>query len=82
MHPDCVLSKQVATDNSCWQTEQCSDDQSSRRLYDTNLVLQVIRPGTKRPPCMASDFLGKCASITAGDLIQRKKLGSWKFLRI
>ena len=28
---------------------------------------------------MASVFLGKYASITVEDLIQQKKLGSWKF---
>ena len=30
--------------------------------------------GAKRPPCMASAFLGKYASVTAVDLIQQKKL--------
>ena len=30
--------------------------------------------------CVASAFLGKCASITAVVLIQQKKLGSWNFL--
>ena len=44
-----------------------------------NLVLQATLPGAKKPLCMASAFLGKCAFITAVDLIQRKKLGSWKF---
>ena len=28
---------------------------------------------------MASPFLGKCASITAVDPIQQKKLNSWNF---
>ena len=28
---------------------------------------------------LSSAFLGKCASITAVDLMQPKKLGSWKF---
>ena len=35
--------------------------------------------GAKKPMCVASTFLGKCASITAVDLIQRNKLCSWKF---
>ena len=43
-----------------------------------NLVLQATLPGAKKPPCVASAFLGKCTSITAVDLIQRKKFGSWK----
>ena len=44
-----------------------------------NLVLQATLPGPKKPLCVASAVLGKCASITAVDPIQRKKLGSWKF---
>ena len=43
------------------------------------LVLQATLLGAKKPPCVASTFLEKCASITAVDLIQQKKLGSWKF---
>ena len=34
-----------------------------------NLVLQATLPEAKRPQCVASAFLGKCASITAMDLI-------------
>ena len=44
-----------------------------------NLVLQATLPGAKKPPCIASAFLGKCVSIRAVDLIQPKKLGSWNF---
>ena len=33
-------------------------------------------PWAKEAPCVASAFLGKGASITAVDLIQRKKFGS------
>ena len=77
--PDLALVK-TSTDNSRWQTARCSDDRISRSLYTSgkaygNLVLQATLPGAKKPPCMASTFLGKCASITAVDLIQRKKLG-------
>ena len=32
----------------------------------------------KEASCVASTFFGKFASITAVDLIQRKKLDSWK----
>ena len=46
-----------------------------------DLVLQATLPEVKRPQCMASAFLGKCASIPAVDLIQRKKLGSRKFCK-
>ena len=45
-----------------------------------DLVLQATLPGAERHPCVASVFLGKCASNTAVGLIQRKKLGSWKCL--
>ena len=44
-----------------------------------NLVLQATLPVAMKPPCVDSAFLGKCASITAVDLIHRKKLGSCKF---
>ena len=37
-----------------------------------NLVLQATLPGAKRLPCVANAFLGKCASTTTVDLIQRK----------
>ena len=47
------------------------------KAYD-NLVLQATLPGAKKPPCVASTFLEKCASITAVDLIQQNKLGFWK----
>ena len=82
-HPDLALVK-TSTDNSRWQTARCSDDRISRSLYTSgkaygNLVLQATLPGAKKPPCVASTFLGKYASITAVDLIQRKKLGSLKF---
>ena len=50
-----------------------------RSLYTSgkaygNLVLQTTLPGVKRPLCMANTFLGKCASITAVDQIQQKKV--------
>ena len=45
-----------------------------------NLVLQITLPGVKRPLYVASACLGKCSSITAVDLIQQKKMCSWKFL--
>ena len=70
-------------DNSHWQAVRCSDEFSgaytlSGKAYG-NLALQATLPGVKKPPCVASTFLEKFASITAVDLIQRKKLGSWKF---
>ena len=43
------------------------------------LVLQATLPGAKKPPCVAGTLLGKRTSITAVDLIQQKKLGSWRF---
>ena len=46
------------------------------RLFVTT---KTIPPGAKRPLCMASAFLGKCASVTAVDLIQRKKLNFRNF---
>ena len=36
----------------------------------------------KEASCVAGAFLGKCASITAVDLIQRKILGSRSFLNL
>ena len=47
--------------------------------FKGDLVLQEATPGAKRPPRMASAFLGNYASITAVDLIQRKKLDSQNF---
>ena len=44
-----------------------------------DLVLQETPPGAKRPPRMASAFVGKYASVTAVDLIQWKKLDSRNF---
>ena len=43
---------------------------------NSNLVQQATLPGVNRPPRMPS---GNCASISAVDLIQQKKFGSWKF---
>ena len=74
-HPDLALIK-TSTNNSRSQTARCSDDQTFRSQYTSgkaygcnlaipNLVLQATLPRTKKPPCMASTFLGKCASITA-----------------
>ena len=59
------------------------NDRISRSLHTSgkaygNLILQATLPGVKKPPGVASTFLAKCASITAVDLIQRKKLGFWK----
>ena len=70
MHPDRVLIK-TSTDNSHWHTNL----PEPIHFYG-NLVLS---PGVKRLPCMASAFLEKCASITPMNLIERKKLASWKF---
>ena len=82
-HTDLALIK-TSTDNSRWQTARCSDEQISLSLYTSgkaysNLLLQATLPRAKKPTCVASTFLGKYASITAVDLIQRKKLGSRKF---
>ena len=38
------------------------------------LVLQATLLVVKKPLCVSSAFLGKCASITAVDLIQWKKI--------
>ena len=64
LHPDRVLVK-TSTDNSRWQMERCSDDRNSRSLYTSKVI---YTPGAKKPQCMASAFVGKCASITAVDL--------------
>ena len=37
VHPDRVLVKR-STDNSHWQTERCSDDQSSWNLYTSKVI--------------------------------------------
>ena len=58
------LSKKSTADSRC-QTEKCSDDRSSQSLYTSR---------TKRLLCTGSAFLGKYASITVVNLIQRKKL--------
>ena len=79
MHPDCVLVKStttVAGRRRDAQTIKILGAYTLLRLFSTT---KTIPPGAKRPPCMASAFLGKCASITAVDLIQRKKLGSLNF---
>ena len=65
-HPDLALIK-TSTDNSCWQTARQSNFQSlytSGKAYG-NLVL--VLHGVKKPPYMASAFLGKSASTTAVD---------------
>ena len=74
MHPDCAFIK-TSTDNSHWQTERCSDDRNSRSLYasgkaHSNLVVQSTLPGVKRPSCMGSAFLGKCASTTYSGIFE------------
>ena len=76
-HSDLALIK-TSTDNSLWQTAMLRRSNFQEPMV-LNLVLQATLPGVKKPPCVASTFLGKCASITAVDLIQRKKLGSWMF---
>ena len=82
-HPDLALVK-TSTDNSRWQTAVMLRRSNFRSLYTSgkacgNLVLQATLPGVKKPLCVASTFLAKCASITAVDLIQQKKLGFCKF---
>ena len=77
--PDHVLVK-TSKNKSRWQTEQCSDDQSSRSLYTSKVIYYYKQyPWGKEAMCIASAFLGKHASITAVDLIQRKKLNWWNF---
>ena len=74
MHPDRVLIK------TCMDREMLRQSKFPEpgKAY-SDLVLQATPLGAKRHPCVASVFLGKCASITAVDLIKRKKLDSWKF---
>ena len=48
-------------------------------ILAANISSFTVPPGAKRPPCMASAFLGKYVSDTAVDLIQRKKLNFWNF---
>ena len=76
MHPDCVLSKQVPTIVAGRQR----DAQMIEILgaYTLLKLFSTIPPGAEAL-CVASAFLGKCASITAVDLIQRKKLDSRNF---
>ena len=86
--PDRVLVK-TSTDNSRWQTDRFSDDRRSWSLYTSKVVQHYKKHpwGKEAPPPphthththMASAFLGKYASFTAVDLIQRKKLDSWNF---
>ena len=64
----------------CYCTIQLPHARPTMHCIPLNcLVLQATLPGAKKPPCVASTFLGKYTSITAVDLIQRKKLGSQKF---
>jgi len=58
VHPDSVLVK-TSTDNSRWQTER--DAQTIEVLGAYTLL--SIPPGAKRPPRMASAFLGKYAVV-------------------
>ena len=60
VHPDHVFVK-TNTDKSHWQMERCSDDRISQSLYTSKVIqyYKTIPPGAKRPPCMASAFLGK-----------------------
>ena len=84
MHPNCVLMK-TSTDNSRAGRQNDAQTIEAPGAYIllgkpmvANLVLQATLPGAKRPPCLASAFLGKCASIAAVNLIQQKEIGSWK----
>ena len=43
---------------------QCTQTFLSKQVLTSNLVLQATLLGVKRPQCMASAFLGKCALIT------------------
>ena len=83
VYPDLALIK-TSTDNSCYQTDPCSENQSSQSLC-TSGKRKVIyyckqHPWGEEASYVASSFLGKCASITVVDLIQQKKLGFWKLL--
>ena len=81
MHPDHVLIKtsmvKALADRQMIKVPK--PIYTSWKAYD-NLVLLATLPGAKRPPCVASAFVGKCASIRLVDLIQWKKSDSWKFL--
>ena len=69
-------------DNSPWQTAADIDFLGAYTLLGKPMIISTANNTTwmKESPCLASAFLGKCASITVVDLIQEKKLGSWKFL--
>ena len=69
--PDSVLVK-TSTDNHHWPDEEML--RRSKFLEPVSFLGDLILR-------MASAFLGlgKCASITAVDLIQWKKLDSWNF---
>ena len=77
-----LLSKQVRTIVAGRQrdgrTIEFPGAYTSGKAYG-NLVLQATLPGAKKLPCVASAFLGRCASITAVDLIQRKKFRFLEF---
>ena len=79
MHQEAFLSKQVRTI-------------VTGRQHDTQMIefpgayTLLGKPSTasnttwdEEAPCVAGAFLEKCASITVVDLVQRKKLHSWKF---
>ena len=78
VHPDCVLIK-TSMDNRCWQTERlnwCTENGISQSLWTSGKRKAIYyckqHPWGEEASYVASSFLGKCASITAVDLIQRK----------
>ena len=76
-----LLSKQVRTIVAGRQRDAQTIEFSGAYTLSGKLAYGNLRQATlsraKKPPSVASTFLGKCASITTVDL--RKKLGSWKF---
>ena len=73
LHTDLTLIK-TSTDNSAGKQHPMLGQSNFQSLYTSgkaygNLVLQATLPGVKKPLCVASAFLGKCASIIVVDLI-------------
>ena len=77
MHLDSVLIKQVRTIVTGRQNDaQMIKFPEPMLLGKPMVVLQATFPVAKRPPCVASAFLGRRASITMMDLTKQKKFGS------
>ena len=77
MHPDRVLVK-TSIDNSHWRWRDAQKIEVPG-AYTLLRVFSTTGNTPKRPPHIASAFLGKYAFITAVDLMQWEKLDSRNF---